>query len=844
MKFLLVIITTMICQFYHAQVADFMASPKTSCIAPITVFFTDQSTIPDTWAWNFGDGGTSTAQNPIHTYTTPGIFIVKLTIQDTNTGVSSIKFDTIRLSQLNAIISDPSHFNCAPVTANFIDGSTSNQGIQSWLWNFGDGNSSSLQNPTHVYPTPGTYDVSLTVTDSIGCTSIQTKTNHVQAIGPNVNFSASQTTICPNTLVNFTDLSTFGSPVTGWSWNFGDGSPTSNLQNPSHTYLTPSFHTVSLTINDLDGCSRTFTQTDYIDARDLIDPLISCPSNVSMSSDAGQCFSTAAIGTATATDNCGVPIITNDAPANFPIGTTTVTWTATDVGGNVVSCTQLVTVTDDESPTITCPATIILPTDIGQCTSTATFGTATGTDNCGVPTITHDSPANFPIGNTTVTWTSTDGSGNFVTCTQTVTVEDIENPTISCPAPIIINTDFGQCTATAAIGAATGTDNCGIPAIANDAPANFPIGNTTVTWTSTDAAGNFVTCTQLVTVEDNENPTLVCPVAITMNTDPGQCTSSASIGVATGTDNCGTPIITNDAPANFPIGTTTIIWTATDAAGNFVTCTQIVTIEDNENPTVICPTDIITYGDVNCNFVLSDYTSLAVSADNCTATPIITQSPISGTTITGSGNHTITLTTTDTAGNTAICSFEVVIVDTIAPSVNCLTNQTAVLDQNCEFVLPDYGLMTNLSDNCDANISITQTPAPGIVYSGIQNLPITINFEDASGNLSSCSFIVDVKTNELNPGCLEDLVIATLLTPNGDGRNDTWIIREPDFIEDCTVQVFNRWGQKVFESTNYQNDWEGDFNGVKLSDGSYYYIILCNDEISYSGPLTLLNASN
>jgi hypothetical protein len=87
-------------------------------------------------------------------------------------------------------------------------------------------------------------------------------------------------------------------------------------------------------------------------------------------------------------------------------------------------------------------------------------------------------------------------------------VVDNENPTITCPANVTINTDAGLCTSTAAIGTATGTDNCGVPTITNDAPASFPIGNTTVTWTSTDGAGNFVTCTQVVTVVDNENPTI------------------------------------------------------------------------------------------------------------------------------------------------------------------------------------------------------------------------------------------------------------------------------------------------------------------------------------------------
>ncbi|WP_337134506.1 HYR domain-containing protein, partial [Staphylococcus aureus] len=105
---------------------------------------------------------------------------------------------------------------------------------------------------------------------------------------------------------------------------------------------------------------------------------------------------------------------------------------------------------------------------------------------------------------------------------------------ITCPADITINTDAGLCTSTSSNGTATGTDNCTSPTITNNAPASFSIGNTTVTWTSTDAAGNFVTCDQIVTVVDNENPTITCPADITINTDAGLCTSTSPIGTATG----------------------------------------------------------------------------------------------------------------------------------------------------------------------------------------------------------------------------------------------------------------------------------------------------------------------
>jgi gliding motility-associated-like protein len=573
---------------------------------------------------------------------------------------------------------------------------------------------------------------------------------------------------------------------------------------------------------------------------DAENPVITCPANITINTDAGTCSSTMAIGTAAATDNCTVAV-TNNAPVSFPIENTTVLWTATDGSGNTDTCSQLVTVVDAENPIITCPGNITINTDAGLCTSTTSIGTAIATDNCTAsPIITNDAPTNFPIGNTTVIWTASDVAGNIDTCSQLVIVVDAENPVITCPGNITINTDAGLCTSTATIGTATATDNCTVsPIIENDAPTNFPIGNTTVIWTATDGSGNTDTCSQLVTVVDAENPVVTCPGNITINTDAGVCTSTATIGTATATDNCtASPIITNDAPANFPIGNTTVIWTATDAAGNIDTCSQLVTVVDAENPIIFCPTDQIIIADNNCEIVIADYTSLASVTDNCDANPLVTQLPLAGSTLTGTGEKSITLTATDINGNISICTFLVTVSDTTAPVINCLENQVAALDANCEFLLPDYTEISIFSENCDKALITTQTPAVGTLYTNKEILPVELVFQDAAGNTSFCSFMVEIFLNPNNPNCGSELIITTLFTPNGDGKNDTWIIR--GLKGKCTVMVFDRGGQKVFESSAYNNDWDGIANGNLLPEGDYYYIINCDDGINYKGPLTLL----
>ncbi|MGB1041689.1 MAG: PKD domain-containing protein, partial [Flavobacteriales bacterium] len=155
-------------------------------------------------------------------------------------------------------------FGCAPLTTNFVDASSGSVAIASWAWDFGDGNTNSVKNPTHVYQTPGIYSISLAVTDVNGCRTKFTRTNYLQAIGPDVDFGALQTTACLGSPINFKDSTIFGAPIISWTWNFGDGSSGSSLQNPTHTYSQSGTYTVSLKVTDIDGCFRTFTRTNFI----------------------------------------------------------------------------------------------------------------------------------------------------------------------------------------------------------------------------------------------------------------------------------------------------------------------------------------------------------------------------------------------------------------------------------------------------------------------------------------------------------------------------------------------------------------------------------------------------
>lgn len=180
------------------------------------------------------------------------------------------------------------------------------------------------------------------------------------------------------------------------------------------------------------SCGATSTSGVLLSVSDAIPPTITAPGPLTVSADDGSCAATnVVLGSPLAEDDCSVASITNDAPPSFPLGVTTVTWTATDVAGNIATAEQFVIVVDDQPPTIAAPADIAVSATTGTCEATPSLGTPTASDNCGTPTLTNDGPASYPVGTTIVTWTATDAAGNTNSATQSVTVTDNEAPTLS-----------------------------------------------------------------------------------------------------------------------------------------------------------------------------------------------------------------------------------------------------------------------------------------------------------------------------------------------------------------------------------------------------------------------------
>jgi hypothetical protein len=296
----------------------------------------------------------------------------------------------------------------------------------------------------------------------------------------------------------------------------------------------------------------------------------------------------------------------------------------------------------------------------------------------------------YPVGITTIIWTALDTNSQMATCQQTVTVKDMEAPSITCPPDLTVNTDTGQCTASkVTLGTPTTSDNCGgAVGLSNDAPAAFPKGTTTVTWTATDSSGNKATCTQKVTVNDTENPTITCPADVTASTDPGQCTASkVTLGTPTTADNCGVGSVTNDAPTRFPKGVTTVTWTVMDTSGNKGTCTQKVTVNDLEAPSITGPADITVCSPLGQSTAVVMYPDATVK-DNCPGVSFTGYNMPSGSAF-PQGATMVTGTAMDATGNMATCHFMVTVLAnlavTITPSDPCTPLMTLTASSGASY---------------------------------------------------------------------------------------------------------------------------------------------------------------
>ncbi|MFH2095108.1 MAG: HYR domain-containing protein, partial [Bacteroidota bacterium] len=540
--------------------------------------------------------------------------------------------------------------------------------------------------------------------------------------------------------------------------------------------------------------SADIVQVTEINLNDPPPVFINCPSDVFLTNDPGACGVVYNFSTPAATDNCPVSTVQIAGPVSgslFPTGTTSVIFEATDITGNTVQCSFNVTVSDNEYPVIACVANQIFSTDASSCSYTIS-GTgldATATDNCGISSITNNftgsntlNGASFPIGITNLIWTTTDINGLTSTCSHNIQVDDNTIPSINCVSDQVFDTDPGVCTYTISGSSSIDpipTDNCGILSLINDFNSSgtitgesFNIGTTAVLWTTVDVNGNSNTCSFNITVIDNEDPVITtCASNQTLSANAGcQATVPDLTGSITATDNCtanSSLVITQSPVAGFIIGvgTTSVIITVEDAAGNTTACNTNIIVNDDTAPVIsTCASDQMLYADVSCHAMVPDLTGSITATDNCSAGSglTITQSPIAGSVI-GTGITSVTITVEDATGNTTTCNANITVNDDTDPTITtCASDQTLYADVNCQAMVLDITGGIIASDNCTANTSlvVTQNPSAGTLI-GIGITIVTITVEDAAGNTATCSSNITVNdsTDPIISACALDQTI-------------------------------------------------------------------------------------
>lgn len=236
--------------------ADFTAAPTTVC-ASQTVSFTNTSTGGTAWEWDFGNGATSGDQNPVYQYTDTGTFSIRLIVENYGCRDTLTRLDYVTIKPPIALfeietVCDDKFFH------QFRDRSI---GAATWQWDFGDGNTSNLQHPSHRYTSLGTYTVQLTVTNDTCSHTIQ---QTVKVGGGVPDFSASINSVCKGTVIQLTADSTNAGNIQSYSWNLGGGLPQQSGNTISVTYPQAGLYTVSLTVRDQNGCLDSTVKQQYI----------------------------------------------------------------------------------------------------------------------------------------------------------------------------------------------------------------------------------------------------------------------------------------------------------------------------------------------------------------------------------------------------------------------------------------------------------------------------------------------------------------------------------------------------------------------------------------------------
>jgi PKD repeat protein len=247
-------VDSVIIDLYHAPTADFTMSTVNGN-APLDIDFTSTSLYATSYNWNFGDGSTSTSENPFHTYSQPGTYTATLEVDNGHGATDSIsKAITVSWPPLNPQVSANKTIGTEPTSIKFTPVC---EYATDFSWDFGDGTTTDVDTPTHTYTNPGRYDIQITASNPEH-TNTTTHTNYITIYGKiDSGFTTDKQYIYTGESIDFMDNSKNVTypwsneliPSNEWTWNFGDGF-NSNNRNITHKYTEPGVYNVSLFVEN------------------------------------------------------------------------------------------------------------------------------------------------------------------------------------------------------------------------------------------------------------------------------------------------------------------------------------------------------------------------------------------------------------------------------------------------------------------------------------------------------------------------------------------------------------------------------------------------------------------
>ncbi|MGF2412993.1 MAG: PKD domain-containing protein, partial [Ferruginibacter sp.] len=829
-----------------------------NCGNKLQVSFTDQSTLPQTWFWNFGDGFTSTAQNPTHTYAAFGNYNVSLTVTNgscNNTRVNSINLFT---ETANFIATDDTI--CTSQVAIFQTTGINPNNIATYFWDYGDGTSGLAGAvTTHTYNLPGLYSVTLTITDTRGCISTFTKNNIIRVWGPIANFSFSPSAGCKPLSVNFTDLTNTDGvhPITKWVWNFGDGnSQTYNNPPFNHIYDTTGNFNPLVVVTDSYGCTNVFASNTQV--------FVTKPKAIFSTPDSLTCVGKNVVFNNTSTGiglsfnwnfgNASTSIATSPVKVYTTDGDYAVQLIATDINGCKDTVTKLNYVkvhtvkasfsVNDSLSSCTPFEVIFTNTSLYATSGIWIFGDGT-TSTLTKPTHYYSAPGTY------IARFAVMGPGGCVdTAYKTIivypsTASLTYTPLAGCsPLPISFH-------------------------VSTPGPVtyfwDFSDGNTLAT-TDSNLIYNYLLPGQFlpkVILEDQTGcqiPVLGIDTIYVTKSDVNFGASDSlfcDAGVVNFTDSTISNGVINTYNWDFGDGGTS---TAQNPSHNysgpgFYTVRLIVTTTNGCSDTAI-KTNLI-------KIVASPVVAIAGNMPICmqsklTFTGIVVQpdtSAIKWYWSFGNGNTSITQNPLpqryDTAGNyplRLVVTNSTGCADTVEQTV--IVYPLPVIDAGPDKIL-GVGSSVGITPTGSVVVDYLWTPATALSCTNCYNTiaspknttTYNIKVTDGNGCINTDNITIIVVCNNKN------VFIPNTFSPNNDGVNDWFYPRGTGLFAIRSIRIFNRWGEMVFQKANlFPNDqfagWNGRYNGKLLTTDVYTYIIeiVCENSevISYKGNISLI----